>query len=220
MRADLYSTVHKALRARLFDLALELGRSDFANPGDVRIVLEAYRRTVAFLREHHQHEETFCEPALAAVEPELVAANARQHAAIDAALAEMDDLAGALETTHGDDRAAVGRLLETRLTRFVSDYLAHMSHEETVLQPAFWAHLTDEEIGAMRGRIQGSMPPGRFAEWLEIMLPAINLDERAGMLGGMKRGAPREVLEVAAAVGERVLGGSAWQAVRSRAELG
>jgi hypothetical protein len=39
MRHDLYGAIHKALRTRLFDLCVELDRSDFANPAEVRIDL-------------------------------------------------------------------------------------------------------------------------------------------------------------------------------------
>jgi hypothetical protein len=209
MRVDVYSTVHKALRAKLYDLGLELGRCDLASPAEARIALEAYRRTMGFLREHHHNEEAFVDPLIAGAAPELVAENARQHEVILAELAGLDALAERRE----------GKALATAYNRFLARYLAHMDHEETELQEVIWDTLSDEEIGALHGRIQGSLPPGRFLEWVEIMVPAASLDERARLLGGVKRHAPPQAYEAVAAVAERVLGGAAWQAVRARAEL-
>jgi hypothetical protein len=131
----------------------------------------------------------------------------------------MDDAAQRIERAAEGERAAAGRSLVALYEGFLAAYLAHMRHEETVMHEAFWASCTDDEIHALRGRIQGSMPPARFGEWLEIIFPAINLDERAGMLGGMKMSAPEPAFRAAAAIAERVLGRSAWAAVRARAQL-
>jgi hypothetical protein len=51
------------------------------------------------------------------------------------------------------------------------------------------------------------------------MLPAMNVEERAGMLGGMKAGAPPPAFRAAVDVAKRVLGQSAWSAVSARAAL-
>jgi hypothetical protein len=68
----------------------------------------------------------------------------------------------------------------------------------------------------MRGRLQASIPPPRFGEWMEIMLPAMNIDERTGMLAGMKANAPPPVFDAVSAVAARVLGTAAWDALRAR----
>jgi hypothetical protein len=205
-RVDLYGTVHKGLRARLFDTGVELARCDFASRPEARVALDAYRRTVAFLREHHAHEDEHLEPMLAKLPAGILAIVTEQHAVADAALAELDALADA-----GD-----GAGLLARYQRFLVDYLAHMQEEETVVMPALWAHFSDAELGELRGRIQGSIPPARFLEWMELMLPAINLEERTGMLGGMKANAPPPVFEAASAVAARVLGTAAWDVLRAR----
>lgn len=205
-RVDLYATVHKGLRARLFSTAVELARCDFASAADARAALDVYRRTVAFLREHHAHEDRHIEPVLAPLAATIHAAVTAQHAAADAALAELDVLADA-----GD-----GPALLARFQRFLVSYLEHMQEEETVVMPALWAHYGDAELAAVRGRVQGEIPPARFVEWMELMLPAINQDERAGMLGGMKAHAPPPVFAAASSVAARVLGTATWDALRAR----
>jgi len=82
--------------------------------------------------------------------------------------------------------------------------------------PALWEHYSDQELGLVRGQVQGSIPPARFGEWMEIMLPAMNLDERVGMLGGMKANAPPPVFAAVSAIAARVLGTTNWDALRAQ----
>jgi hypothetical protein len=72
---------------------------------------------------------------------------------------------------------------------------------------------------ALRGRLQGSIPPARFGEWLEILLPALNHDERTGVLKGIKAAAPPPAFAAATAIASRVLGPAAWSAVREQLDV-
>jgi hypothetical protein len=212
-RVDLYTTVHKGLRTRLFDLCVELARCDFANRSEVGVALAAFRRTVGFLHEHHAHEDNHIEPAVAAASAEIAATVGRQHAAVVASIEELERLAAGAE---GPDARAAGAALHARYQKFLVEYLEHMQVEETVVMPALWARYSDPELGALRGRLQGSIPPARFVEWMEIILPAMNLDERAGMLGEMKAHAPPPVFDAVSGVAGRVLGTAGWDALRAR----
>ena len=46
---------------------------------------------------------------------------------------------------------------------------------------------------AIHQAIIASIPPDEMATSLALMLPAMNIDDRAEMLGGMQAGAPPEV---------------------------
>jgi hypothetical protein len=219
MRADLYGPVHKGLRSVLFDLSVELARSDFANAGEAEVALSACKRAVDFLRVHHEHEETLAQPMLASRAPDVVAATHAQHETIDVAIAELEAIAREVGRADGAARAAAGQRLVGAYDRFLVDYLAHMRHEETAMQEAFWRHFTDEELGALQVKIQGAIPPARLAEFLAIMLPAMNFGERARVLGVMKANAPEPAFRAAKDVAARVLGQSAWDALRAQAQL-
>ena len=43
--------------------------------------------------------------------------------------------------------------------------------------------------------ILGAIPPQEMAQSLALMLPAMNVDGRTELLGGMREGAPAEVFE-------------------------
>ena len=219
MRLEPYGVFHKGLRTRLFDVCVELGRADFANPSETRIALDAWRQTVAFLRDHHGHEERFVEPMLRAIAPEVVAVNDAQHSDADGAMAELDRLADAVEGASIEERAVAARRLIARFQQFLVAYLDHLRHEETAMVAAIWAHFSDEQIAALGTRIQGSISPARFAEWLAILLPALNLDERAEMLGAIQRSSPATAFATIGPVAVRVLGSAGWDAVRARARI-
>jgi hypothetical protein len=55
---------------------------------------------------------------------------------------------------------------------------------------------------AIEGRILSGLPPELMMGFMNMMIPAMNPDERVGLLGMMKQGAPPEafnaVLQVAA----------------------
>ena len=59
--------------------------------------------------------------------------------------------------------------------------------------PALAAVMDVEEIVAVDQAIVASIPPDEMASALGVMLPAMNIDDRAEMLGGMQAEAPPEV---------------------------
>lgn len=61
--------------------------------------------------------------------------------------------------------------------------------------PALEAAVGLEAVVAMHQSIVSSIPPRDMARSLAIMLPAMNIDDRTDLLGGMQAGAPPEVFE-------------------------
>ncbi len=57
-----------------------------------------------------------------------------------------------------------------------------------------------------------------MAVGLSLMLPAMNIDDRTEMLGGMKHGAPPEVLAGVQALAQSVLTASDYVALAARVE--
>ena len=59
--------------------------------------------------------------------------------------------------------------------------------------PALAAALGPEAVLEIHVGIIGSIPPDEMAEALAMMIPAMNVDDRTELLGGMRAGAPAEV---------------------------
>jgi hypothetical protein len=43
--------------------------------------------------------------------------------------------------------------------------------------PLTWKYLTDDQIRAIRAKIQMAMPPERYREWIKWMVSSLNVNE-------------------------------------------
>ena len=61
--------------------------------------------------------------------------------------------------------------------------------------PALERAIGPEAVEDIHRAIVSSIPPDQMARSLAVMLPAMNIDDRADMLGGMRAGAPAQIFE-------------------------
>ena len=76
---------------------------------------------------------------------------------------------------------------------FTGAYLEHQDLEERVVMPALEAAVGVEAVVGIHQAILASIPPEEMGRSLALMLPAMNIDGRVELLGGMRAGAPAEV---------------------------
>jgi hypothetical protein len=190
---DLYRDIHKGIRSELFDLTGDAGRLDPADT-PARIGLAARLAGVTELLEAHaDHEDTAVGPVLELHRPDLAEAIEGDHHRLEARLVDLAAMAvEAADAQRTTQRAATHRLY-VELASFTSDYLAHQDLEERVVMPALEAAIGPETVMEVHQAIVGSIPPEQMAQSLSVMLPAMNIDDRTEMLGGMQAGAPVEV---------------------------
>jgi hypothetical protein len=186
-RYDLFTPVHKGLRAVLFETATLLARTDFATASEAAQAAGAVERAVAFLEEHAGHEDAVVLPAVEAIAPELFVALREDHARIDGLQRDLAALAARLGGATEAERVAVGHRLHDRFGIIVAEHLLHMQREERDVQRRLCAHLGDDELRALHGRILGRIPPERSAEWLELIRPALSRPERAALADALQR---------------------------------
>lgn len=187
-RWDIYGPVHKGLRLAHGAMAARLGSADFA--GDVQPLLADLRAHLQIGAQHLAHEEEHIHAALAARASDAVATLDHQHAHHRARFAALD--AAIKRVEHGDslDRPGLGRVLYLEFSAFVAEDLLHMLHEETVVWPLLCALFSDDELMTIEQAIIASLSPDETIANMRMMLPAMNPGERAGLLTGMKAGAP------------------------------
>ena len=83
--------------------------------------------------------------------------------------------------------------LYLELASFTSTYLEHQDVEERVVMPELERVLGTEAVVAIHTAIVRDIAPDEMAATLAIAIPAMNIDERCGMLSGIRAGAPAEV---------------------------
>jgi len=178
-RIDPFTTVHKAVRARLFDHAMMLARADFREESECRRVAGQTHDLLFTLQEHADHEDVVMFPAILDRAPELFAEAHRQHEALDGKMRELERLSLQAVLVTPSERLEVGTRLRVAFYDFVAMQLTHLAMEESDLTRALWDSCTDEELLAMRGRIQARMTPERQQLWVGYMFDAGDPMERA-----------------------------------------
>ena len=198
---NLYREVHKGLRRALGEFVDVTGSLDATSDDAIATMRTLFADLDMMLTTHHSHEEIGRLGELIADHVDADTARSIQdaHDWSDAALA---DLRNRVARVRSDRDAAA---LYDAVVEFVAGYLAHMNDEEQVVMPALDAGAGDDELGPIVMQIRMSVPPPDMCTFLRYMLPAMNPDERASMLGGMKMGAPPEIFAMFWAVAERAL---------------
>jgi hypothetical protein len=210
-RVDLYGTVHKGLRAALFATARDVAATDFSQAPETAAAAAGVERLLAFLAEHAEHEDDAILPAIARVAPELQADLAAEHARVEGLGAELGRIAERLASASETERVSLGRRLHERMGLFVAEQLQHMAREEGQANRVLWAHFSDPELKEIEQRIVGAIPPARMAAWMELMLPAMNLAERAELVGELTAAVPADVLAQLLAGARAALGEPVWE---------
>ncbi len=191
-RMDLYTTVHKGLRAAMFEAALEVARTDFRDPAATEQTVAVLRRLSGFLDEHAEHEDRVIMPEIARLDPGLHVELEAEHTRVAGLGRELVLHLDRFACANAEERAALGKRLHLRMGRLVAEHLRHMEREESIANRVLWAHHTDAEIIELHERILAAIPPVRMVEWMEIILPAIDPGERATLEAGMELGESRK----------------------------
>lgn len=192
---DLYRDIHKGIRTELFAVTEQAGRLDPAEPAGRADLAARVRSLVEQLQSHAEHEDTHVQPAIEAHLPEQAERIASDHERIEARMVDLEALADAtVDETRAAQRLAVHRLY-LELGSFTGAYLEHQDVEERTVMPALEAAIGPEAALAIHQAIIAGIPPDEMARSLAIMLPAMNLEDRVELLGGMRAGAPAEVFE-------------------------
>jgi hypothetical protein len=193
---DLYRDIHKAIRAELFQVTLDAGRTD---PSDAtsRQALAGHVADVArLLIEHADHEDRAIQPVLERELPDMAELVETDHHDLEARIEGLRDMAATdvVSPATGGERRALHRLY-VELASFTSAYLSHQDSEERDIMPALQTAVGIDAVVAIHGAIVGPMPPEELARSLALMLPAMNIEDRTEFMGGMAASAPSEVVE-------------------------
>lgn len=182
-RIDLYTSIHKGIRALLFETASAAARLDPARDDEVDVLVASVERLLGFLDEHAEHEDNLVMPALRKVAPSLASRLAGEHVALDELQVDVGLAADAMALADADDRAPFAAALCRALNQLVAAHLGHMHREETEANAALWAAYTDDDLLAIQLRIVAGVAPPRMAQWMTFVLPALSPGERAAMEG-------------------------------------
>jgi hypothetical protein len=202
---DLYRDIHKGIRAELFAVTSTAGSVDPSDRCDRAALADHVTSLAAVLESHAHHEDAVIDPVLERHLPDLANRINGDHGRLERMFASVTDLAlRVVDAAPGDQRRWM-QLLHLDLARFTSSYLEHIDLEERTVMQQLPQLIGIEEVAALHGAIIGSIPPDEMAQSLAFMLPAMNLDDRSELLGGMKASAPPEAFDATMGLARSVL---------------
>jgi hypothetical protein len=216
---DFFREVHKGLRFTLFDVTAFVGAAACDDEIVRAEIADRVHALVALLHSHHGHEDGFIKPLLDTHAPDLGAIVDAGHEEIDHDLAEIELRVDRLCSGDDVDGIAAGLDLYRYLASFASKYLAHMEFEEGFVMGALRDAMSIGELFEVDMALRAAVPPPTMCAFIAVMLPAMNLEERTNMLGGMKAGAPPEIFELFRAAAEAALTPSDYGIVAARLGL-
>jgi len=190
---EIYRDIHKGIRADLFAATNSAGTLDPSDTIGRRAVADHVQRLGDFLIEHAEHEDAVILPVLHAELPALGERIASDHARIDGRIETLRDPADAAKTADATEQRFRVHQLYIEIASFTAAFLEHQDFEERVVAREIEAKGGVETSMGLHGAIVGGLSPEEMVRSMSIMLPAMNVDDRAEMLGGMRANAPAEV---------------------------
>jgi hypothetical protein len=194
-RYNIYTIIHKALRAFMADTLLKVGRMDVNDDAERGEAIAQVRALLAMCTGHLHHENNFVHPAIEKAFPRATVRTVDDHKHHEIAIAELGDQVARFESAPTGKRSQGAWALYLILSGFLAENFTHMIVEETENHAALIAAYTDAEILGIEQALVASLSPEQKFAAMQWMIPHINASERALLLGGMKRHAPPPVFE-------------------------
>ncbi|NLE22297.1 MAG: hypothetical protein GX624_05915 [Actinobacteria bacterium] len=218
-RPDLFTAIHKAIRAMVYDAGGRLQTADFADDRAATTTTADLIPVLSLLREHHHTEEEIVFPQVRPFDETLIDGLEAQHETIETLLTIAGDAVSATETAEPASRPDAGAELNKRFNELAAFYLEHLAHEEQTIVPVMWEHFTDEGLAAIQKAIMASAKPQLVLDWLGWMFRGLNRQELVSMLSDAKASLPEPALEGIRDLGAANLEPERWAVIREQAGL-
>ena len=218
-RFDLFTSIHKAIRAMVYETGRALQTADFADGVSAAGAVGQLEPVLVLLAEHHETEEEFVFPVVVPFEPALVGELQAQHQEVERLLGAVRGALGAVTSVDSGSRVGAGVELNRRYNELAAFYLQHLAHEEVTILPATWEHFDDGQLIAIQGSIMASRSPEHLMQTLGWMFKGLNRTELVGVLSGAKATMPPPALDAITNLGAATMDPAAWEAVRRQVGL-
>jgi hypothetical protein len=194
-RFDMYTGIHKALRAFMADTLLAVGRMDPDDDAEVARTEERVLQLLGFCGAHLAHENEFVHAAIEARAPGASDRVAHEHEDHVRHIARLAQLAAQLRAAAPARRHAEALELYRELALFVAGNFEHMHVEETAHGAVLWARYTDAELVAIHDALVASIPPQEMMAIARWLVPFMNPLERFHLLADVRAKAPAEAFD-------------------------
>src|SRR5262245_48308724 len=190
---DFYRHLHKGLRSEMFAVTHAVGRLDPADDDGLTAIRRRWDTLVYLLEQHSWHEETIVQPVLEPLAPDIAAEVPSSHRSLEARVAAVGGLFDRAAAADASDRRAAVHRLYLGMTELVAEYLRHFEFEELQVIPVLSDSVPVEQLVAMNSEVVDTISGEDMVKNGTIMLPAMNIEDRVELIGGMKDRLPPDV---------------------------
>lgn len=191
-----FNLIHKALRAMLYDTALTLQQTYFADEKEAETALGKVEDVLFMFENHAHHEDNFIFPIVQEQEPSLVDEFEKEHVTDLKLSNNLKNLLNIYRNVNfTEEKIAAGSALTRSFIEFMVFNLDHMGKEELLLNPVMWKYYSDEQLMEFNRKLVANIPPDQMAMGSKWMMRGINYADAVSWLGGIKAGAPSFVYD-------------------------
>lgn len=170
LRFNPFEMVHKALRHHLFETAIRIQKTDYADALQRQQLIENMEEVIELFEEHADTEDKHVFTMITGHDPKLVEDFSAQHVT-DHLLGEALSHAVLLMKESNDERSLIhaSRELLFHFNEFMAFNLTHMNGEETKVNSVLWKHYNDGQLLEKVSSIPRLIPPvqeRRFRKWM------------------------------------------------------
>lgn len=214
-RINIFSNVHKGLRALLYHTATCLQQADFSNMHEADAVMKQVIEVMDLFDRHADTEDKFVLPAVERFEPAAAAAFEDEHVEDHVLGKRIRSLINMFNHNFiSEERVLLGGAVRYAFIEFLTFNLQHMAKEENVLNNLLWANYGDEELHAITREILAHIEPADMARFSCWMIKGMNNTEITGWLKEVRNNAPAFVFNNLFSIAANELPAQRWLTVK------
>jgi len=205
-RFNSFTYIHKALRAMLYDTALTVQQTYFANDSEAGIAIRKIKDVLNIFEQHAHHEDTGILPTIEMYEPRIVEEFEKEHVA-DLMLSDrMKHLLNMFQAAENEpDKLLCGSAISKAFVEFMVFNLEHMAKEEILINPILWREYTDGQIQLINQKVVASIPPAERMFSARWILKGVNQVEAIQWMKTIKQSVPSSLFEKILSIAEAEL---------------
>ncbi len=185
-RVDLFTTIHKALRAMFYDMAIRIQNTDFTNNEDFNKLISDLYYLLKLLDNHSHHEDECVFNLVKENDSDILKEVEAEHELYNHKIFELTALIEKIESCSIVQRNDYQNKLNHLFTDFLAFTLQHLIKEELVIMPYLQENYTDEELIVARTKIQSNIDKEELDYWMKWMLANISASELNEMQASVK----------------------------------
>jgi hypothetical protein len=217
-QVDVYTNIHKGQRWKFFSISMEAGTIDCTDKEAMDRLQQELEWFTEHMHPHAAHEEKFIHPLLTERIPGGSSRLNEDHRIIHQQLDDLLAYFKGIRTKFSDFEKQQELVLEfyRAWNRFMAFYFTHIDYEEENVQPSLWKLCTSKDLAGAYGLILANQTTEELISGVEMMLPALSLNERVVLFNAGRANLPPQASEAFLKLAERVLNSSDWAALKSK----